>query len=135
MIGELLSICLESYMELLITGFMAVRAKLWRKVGDILGNILAYFCLSIVMFILPFFAGFITITEKESIKSKKLKYVCQSLYEGIRVQHSLTRVSHLSLIFKRIIFLSVAFFTDDTTVQLFIVSLINIGSVLYIGLA
>ena len=77
MIGELLSICLESYMELLITGFMAIRANLWQKVGDVLGNILAYFCLSIVMFLLPFFAGFVIITEKDSIKSKKLKYVCQ----------------------------------------------------------
>ena len=76
MIGELLIICLESYMELLIAGFMAIRANLWQNTGDILGNILAYFCLSIVMFVLPFFVGFITITDKDSIKSKKLKYVC-----------------------------------------------------------
>ena len=77
MIGELLIICLESYMELLITGFMAIRANLWQKVGDIPGNILAYFFLSIVIFVLPFFVSFITITEKDSIKSKKLKYVCR----------------------------------------------------------
>ena len=63
MIGELLSLSFESYMELLITGFMAVKANLWRKNGDILGNILAYFCLSIAIFLLPFFACFITFTE------------------------------------------------------------------------
>ena len=63
-------------MELLITGYMAVRANLWRNGGDILGNILAYFFLTMGVFLLPFFAGFITITDKDSIKSKKLKYVC-----------------------------------------------------------
>ena len=77
MIGELLSICLECYMGLLITGYMAVRANLWRNGGDVLGNILAYFFLSVVVFLLPFFAGIITIKEKDSIKSRKLKYVCR----------------------------------------------------------
>ena len=77
MIGELLSLCLESYMEILITGFMAARANLWLKAGDVLGNILAYFCLSIALFLLPFFANFIIITEKASINSKKLKYVSE----------------------------------------------------------
>ena len=75
--GELIRVCLESYMEILIAGFMAIKANLWGKTGDVLGNILAYFCLSIVMFALPFFVSFITITEKDSIKSKKLKYVCR----------------------------------------------------------
>ena len=77
LVGELIRVCLESYMELLIAGFMAIKANLWGKTGDVVGNILAYFFLSIVIFVLPFFVSFITITEKDSIKSKKLKYVCR----------------------------------------------------------
>ena len=77
MIGELLSICLESYMELLITGFMAVRANLWRKGGDVLGNILAYIALGIIILVLPLLSFFTTIMEKNKIKSKGLEYVCR----------------------------------------------------------
>jgi hypothetical protein len=56
LIGELIGVCLETYIEILITGFMSARSNLWVKAGDILGNIL---------------------------ESKSIKYVCRSLYDGI----------------------------------------------------
>ena len=63
LIGELIGVCLETYMEILITGFMSTRSNLWRKAGDVLGNIFAYFALSIVLFALPFLSCFTTLTE------------------------------------------------------------------------
>ena len=77
LVGELIVVCLESYMELLITGFMSVRSNLWRKVGDVLGNIFAYFTLSIVILVLPFLSFFTTIMKQKKIKSKRLEYVCR----------------------------------------------------------
>jgi hypothetical protein len=63
LIGELIGVCLETYMELLITGFMSARSNLWGKAGDVLGNIFAYFALSIVLLALPFFSCFTSLTE------------------------------------------------------------------------
>ena len=83
LIGELIGVCLETYMEILITGFMSARSNLWGKAGDVLGNIFAYFALSIVLFTLPFLSCFTTLTELEKIESKSIKYICRSLYDGI----------------------------------------------------
>ena len=65
LVGELISVCFESYMELLITGFMAARSDLWSKLGDILGNIFAYIALSIVILALPFLSFFTTLMKQK----------------------------------------------------------------------
>ena len=68
MIGEIFGLCLESFLELLITAYMSVRANLWGTAGDILGNIFAYFALSIVIVVLPSLTFFVTFVNKKSIK-------------------------------------------------------------------
>ena len=135
MIGELLGLCLETYMSLMITTYMNVRANIWGGAGNILGNIFAYFILAILVFLLPVLTFSITIMKRESLKSRKFKRVCRELYQGLKKFHWYTRINSFSLILKRIIFLAVAFFTKETIYQLLAVSFINLGSVIYIGLA
>ena len=43
MIGELLGICLETYMSLMISGYMAAKANLWGETAEILGTFLLTF--------------------------------------------------------------------------------------------
>lgn len=53
MIGELLGICLEAYISLMISGYMAAKANLWGEAAEVLGTIFAYFFLTIGIFVLP----------------------------------------------------------------------------------
>ena len=65
MIGELLGICLEAYLSLMISGYMAAKANLWGVAAEILGNIFAYIVLTIGILVLPVLTFIITLANKK----------------------------------------------------------------------
>ena len=73
MIGELLGICLETYMSLMISGYMAAKANLWGETAEILGTFFAYFFLTIGIFILPVLTFSITLIKEKKLKTRIFK--------------------------------------------------------------
>ena len=111
--GELIGILLEAYMSLMISGYMAVKANLWGEAAEILGNIFAYIVLTIGILILPVLSFSVTLMKKNQLKTKLIRRACGELFEGVKTTHWSTRINNFLMIFKRIIFLFVAFCTDD----------------------
>ena len=102
--GELLSLGLEAYLELLFAGYIGLDARLFTLSADLLGSILSAFCLFLTMIFMPIVLTMITLLRKKKLLSKRFKKIFGELYEGIKAYHWTSRAFNLLFIMKRIIF-------------------------------
>ena len=70
-LGELFSLGLEAYLELLFAGYIGSQAKLFTLSADILGSILSYICLFLTMAFMPIVLIVITFLRRKKLLSKK----------------------------------------------------------------
>jgi hypothetical protein len=103
-LGELLSLGLEAYLELLFAGYIGLDARLFTQSADLLGSILSTFCLFLTMIFMPIVLTMITLLKKKKLLSKRFKRIFGELYEGIKTYHWTSRAFNLIFIMKRIIF-------------------------------
>ena len=71
--GEIIAVTLECSLEILVSGYFSSVANLMGETGDIIGSVFANFSLSLVIIVMPIFAGLVTLKNKKQLESPMFK--------------------------------------------------------------
>jgi hypothetical protein len=109
----ILRLSLEAYFEFYIGGVLNFQSAQWNTNGEVLGILLAFFCLANVLFNLPLLSLYIFTRKLKKLNNSKFKRVCGDMYENTKYDSKLCLAYTFLFILRRFLFISYGLFIVD----------------------
>ena len=108
--SELLTISIEGFMELYISGYLEYSYPLDTKSGEVKAKFFGNICLVHSLFIFPSILIWVQIQEKSTLNEFLFKQTYGVLYDGINLSNTWTQSFYLIFTIRRFIFISLGLF-------------------------
>ena len=82
--GEIITISVESYLELLIAGYINISNRLESPFGEKVAVWVSFYCLLMGLAILPVLSIYILTRDKETIKSASFGVKYGAFFDGVK---------------------------------------------------
>lgn len=131
----IIRLSLEAYFEFYIGGVLNFHSAQKNTNGEALGILLAFFCLSDTLAILPLLSLYILSRAIKKLKSNKLRRICGDMYENTKYDSKLCLAYTPLFLLRRFLFLTYGLFMVDPAKggsQLVLVLLMNLGMLIYL---
>ena len=107
--GDLLTISLEGYMELLISGILNLEAYRYTTGGEVAGLILSRISLGLTLVVLPVLLIWILFTKQEKIEDEEFKARWGSLYHEVSHRSKMALAFFSVFVVRRFVYILSAF--------------------------
>ena len=106
----IIRLSLEAYFEFYIGGVLNFHSASKNTNGEVLGILLAFFCLADILVILPILSLYILSRTIKKLKSDRFRRICGDMYESSRYDSKLNLMYTPLFIFRRFLFLTYGLF-------------------------
>lgn len=111
--AEILTIGIEGFIELYISGYLQVKTPYDTTVGEVYGAKLGYFLLALGCVFVPGAIIWTMVQSNEILEDNPFQTMWGPCYNGIRLQDNWTRAFYFIYILRRFIFISIGFFVEQ----------------------
>lgn len=131
----LIQLSLEAYFEFFIGGILNFRSPQKNTNGEVLGILLASFCLSNILVNIPLLSLYIITKTFEQLNKKKFKEIFGEMYENTKYDSKLCLAYTSIFIMRRFLFLSFSLFfkgNEKGGFQLVLILSMNLAMIIYL---
>jgi hypothetical protein len=107
--GELILISIESYIELLIAGYLNVKYKLNSTGGERMAIWVSYYCLIMCLVAMPLLSIYILTRDIELFHDERFEIKFGAFWEGIRKDSKAELGYNAVFMFRRAVFVGISF--------------------------
>ena len=116
--GFIIELLLESYLELVIAGYLNSKAPLFTADGDIAAAYVGYASLFFTCIVMPAICIYILRQPLNMYQEKLFKRRFGAFYELMRTDNKWRVAFYLIFMMRRIIFITIAFWFDEKVFQI-----------------
>jgi len=108
--GDIITIFIEGYMDIIIGGYYNLSMQLSSSTGDLYGLYFSYFIITVSLGIIPFLQIWISFKSKRKLSEESFEKRWGPLYEGVKKDSILQLLYYFVYVLRRLLYLVIAFF-------------------------
>ena len=112
--NHIFGLSLEAYFEFYIVGTLNMQSLQLNLNGEILGALLAIFCLFLIHVVLTCMSLYVLTRTKKNLDDENFKYFFGEMYENTKYDTKLTLLYTTIFILRRFIYLTLGIFITDS---------------------
>lgn len=114
--GFLIQLIISSFMEIVMSSYLNLRAKLYSFNGEIIGVVVSYINLAVVFMIFPMVYGWVLFRPLHRLNSPKFRKKWEAFYQESRLSSYWNLIYNLVSMLRRFSFLVFAVFVPYPTI-------------------
>ena len=110
----MIAIAIEGYIEFIIAGYLGTQTVVLTKSGEVLSLFMVIFVLFVACVFMPIVTATVIFLKPRHLRDKTIRGTIGAVYEGVKKRSPFTAAYYFVFIFRRIIFLLIAFLITNS---------------------